>query len=295
MPVLWGAVLAAMTGCAPTQHQLSERANRIAQPSGLTPSVVATEQFHVMTYARLDDPQQPLRVYLEGDGKAWISRTRISLNPTPHNPLALRLAALDQAPNVVYIARPCQYVALTTEHHCSPHYWSRARYSPAIVAAIDEVISDYVSRSGAAAGIELVGYSGGGALAVLVALKRQDVMSLRTVAANLDTDLFTRLHQVTPLRESLNPADFAGALQHLPQRHYVGGEDTVIPASIAHSYWQAAGAHDCVQVRPLSGVTHRDGWQDRWSALLDEALPCVSGTVAKQGFQPQTLAETDAY
>jgi hypothetical protein len=34
-----------------------------------------------------------LRVYIEGDGFAWKSRTQPSGNPTPHNPVALKLAA----------------------------------------------------------------------------------------------------------------------------------------------------------------------------------------------------------
>lgn len=263
-----------MTGCAPTQQQLSERASRIAQPQGLVPQVIATERFTMMTYARLGDPLQPLRIYLEGDGKAWITRTRISLNPTPHDPMALRLAAADDAANVVYIARPCQYVDLNHERQCSPHMWSQARYSEDIVQAINAVIDHYVALMEAAPEIELVGYSGGGALAVLVAYRRGDVARLRTVAANLDTALFTRLHQVSPLKNSLNPADYAAHLQHLPQRHYVGTADQVVPAAVALSYQQASGRYDCVDVRHVSGATHSEGWYQQWRALLAEPLSC---------------------
>ena len=35
-------------------------------------------------------------------------------------------------------------------------------------------------------GIHLIGYSGGGAIAVLTASRREDVLSVRTIAANLD-------------------------------------------------------------------------------------------------------------
>lgn len=263
-----------MTGCAPTPQQLSDRAYRIAQPQGLVPQVITTERFAVMTYARMDDLQQPLRVYLEGDGKAWITRTRISLDPTPHDPLALRLAAQDLSANVVYIARPCQYVNLRQESHCNPHLWSQARYSEEIVSAIDAVIDAYVRRLGANPVIELVGYSGGGALAVLVAQRRGDVSGLRTVAGNLDTKQFTRLHQVSPLKDSLNPAAYAAQLRHLPQRHYAGTADPVIPVAIALAYQQAAGHAGCVEVRPLSGASHSEGWQELWPALLAEPLPC---------------------
>ena len=30
-------------------------------------------------------------------------------NPTPVNPMLLKLATMDKRPNIVYIARPCQY------------------------------------------------------------------------------------------------------------------------------------------------------------------------------------------
>lgn len=273
-------LLVILTGCAPTQHQLSIRADRIAQPSGLKPQTVATRGFNVMTYARIEDAQQPLRVYLEGegekegDGKSWLSR--ISLNPTPHNPVALRLAALDDGPNVLYIARPCQYVTLDEESHCGPYLWSRARYSPKVVEAIDQVISHYVNQMGTESGIELVGYSGGGALAVLMAAKRHDVRNLRTVAANLNTDLFSRLHQVSPMDRSLNPADFSQLTSALPQRHFVGEQDIVMPEIIARSYQREMATTQCVTIAPVTGATHTRGWDELWPSLLNESLSCLS-------------------
>lgn len=269
------ALLLLLTSCAPTQQQLSGLAHRIAQPQGMVAQEIATEYFTVMTYARITDPQKLLRIYLEGDGKAWITRTRISLNPTPHDPLALRLAAQDEGANVVYVARPCQYVNLHRESHCNPHLWSQARYSEGIVQAINTVIDHYAARMNVGVNIELVGYSGGGALAVLVAQRREDVTGLRTVAANLDTELFTQLHQVSPLTNSLNPAAYAAQLQQLPQRHYVGAADTVIPEAVAHSYRRASGRDGCVDVYQVAGASHSEGWQDQWPALLAQRLPCT--------------------
>ncbi|MDA9667740.1 hypothetical protein N9T45_02775, partial [Candidatus Pelagibacter sp.] len=48
-------------------------------------------------------------VYIEGDGLSWIDRFTPSSDPTPKNPLAFKLAKLDQNQNVIYLARPCQY------------------------------------------------------------------------------------------------------------------------------------------------------------------------------------------
>ena len=57
----------------------------------------------------VDGPVDEVHVYIEGDGYAWATTTDPSDDPTPINPLALRLAAVDDAPNVLYLARPCQF------------------------------------------------------------------------------------------------------------------------------------------------------------------------------------------
>ena len=53
-----------------------------------------------------------VNIYIEGDGRAWLNKNRPSLDPTPKNSLALKLAEIDPAPNVIYLARPCQYSKL---------------------------------------------------------------------------------------------------------------------------------------------------------------------------------------
>lgn len=61
-----------------------------------------------------------LRVYIEGDGHAWQSRTRPSADPTPHNPVGLRLALADPSPApLLYLARPCQYARGEVLRHCA--------------------------------------------------------------------------------------------------------------------------------------------------------------------------------
>ncbi len=52
-----------------------------------------------------------LTIYIEGDGLAWISRSIISPDPIPINPIGLKLALQHTQHKVVaYLARPCQYV-----------------------------------------------------------------------------------------------------------------------------------------------------------------------------------------
>ena len=81
-------------------------ANTIAEPARLNIKTHKASQFIVHSRERCDKPGQDLSIYLEGDGLAWVSRTEASRDPTPDNPIGLRLAAIDPAPNVVWIARP---------------------------------------------------------------------------------------------------------------------------------------------------------------------------------------------
>lgn len=74
----------------------------------------------------------------------------------------------------------------------------------------------------------LIGYSGGGTVAALIAARRTDIAQLMTVAAILDINHWVQQQSLTPLHGSLNPADAWQNLAAIPQVHWVGGKDTVV-------------------------------------------------------------------
>ena len=261
-----------VAGCAdgfpvPDRHLVAER---IATAAGFRTEVVRTRPFILVARYRLSSPGRPLTVYIEGDGLAWLSRGRLSDDPTPTDPVALRLAALDPGPNVVHLARPCQYV---DDSACHSRYWSSHRFSENVVSAIDQAIEHFRKRIGAVA-VHLVGYSGGGAVAALVAARRKDVASLRTLAGNLDHEALNRHFGVSPLTGSLNPADYAAALSRVPQHHFIGREDQVIPAFVAGSFARKAGDTRCIRISAIDGVSHEYGWPERWRKLLSLPVAC---------------------
>ena len=101
----------ALAGCVtPGASGRLDTAASLARTASMTPLSLPTGTFTLASFVRAEAPGQPLTVYLEGDGLAWASRTRPSTNPTPTDPVALKLAALDRSANVAYLARPCQYV-----------------------------------------------------------------------------------------------------------------------------------------------------------------------------------------
>ena len=91
----------------------------LAAELGLVGRKLRGDGFELIAYGnRIAHPSGRLHVYLEGDGVPWITRTLIALDPTPRNPLALRLMALDPAP-ALYLARPC-YNGTAKAPGCNP-------------------------------------------------------------------------------------------------------------------------------------------------------------------------------
>ncbi len=136
-----------------------------AERASLIQEVVRTNYFSLTAYSRIRDLDQPVSVYIEGDGRAWRSRTELSSDPTPLRPIALELASLD-------------------------------------------------------------------------------------------------------------PLDAAPGLSRLPQRHFVGSRDEVVPPFIAESFVERLGNSSCAQLTEVPKVTHLDGWKEKWQELLDPPVPC---------------------
>lgn len=127
-------------------------------------------------------PQQPLVVYIEGDGAAWPSRYHPPPDPTPQTPIAWQLAARDNAAKRAYLARPCQYLTAAQRRRCSRQYWTRKRFAVEVIQQYHHLL-DQLKQQTASSRLILTGYSGGGVIATLLAAQRQDVDQLVTVAA----------------------------------------------------------------------------------------------------------------
>ena len=211
-------------------------------------------------------PPRTLRIYIEGDGYAWRSLTRPSDDPTPRDPVSLRLAAADLGPDpVLYLARPCQYVRGEDRQNCEKRYWTTARLGDEVLQSLDEAVSQAKSRYKAER-IVLVGFSGGGGAAVLLAARRHDVVFLGTVAGNLDTEAWAQLHNLSPLADSVNPISVATVLQGLPQRHLSSRGDAVVPPQISARFCRSVQQPDaCVS---LDGISHNGSWENYWDYEL---------------------------
>lgn len=269
------SLLVGLTTACSSTPPVSERnsnARELANRAGFTERLISTPAFELLSFGKgLGKPSDTLVLYIEGDGHAWKTASLPSDNPTPINPLALRLAIQDTRSAVAYLARPCQFVSLPSRN-CSKSAWTSARFSPVVVDAMNEAVNKLKKGYGAK-NIILVGYSGGGAIAVLLAAKRTDVQALMTVAGNLDTDAWVRLYNLEPLLGSLNPALVASQLRSVPQTHFIGGKDEVIPKAVVQSYLMKMGSPNRAKVIELPNDGHVCCWNERWGNLLKEVNP----------------------
>lgn len=263
--LLGAAVLAACTA-----SQNAGIGSTAARDAGFTTQLIDTDHFDLLTRARLAAPGQPLTIYIEGDGRAWIDSYRPSRDPTPPSSIVLNLAVRDPAQNVAYLARPCQFTGGLRARNCNPNLWTRARFAPDIVEAMDKAVSQ-LKQNAKAPRLTLVGHSGGGAVAALIAARRDDVDLLVTVAGLLDVDAWTRSEGLTPLDGSLNPADFAARLQSVPQVHFAGARDTTVPPASTQAYMDKLGQASKAALVTIQTYSHSCCWADTWDARIGRA------------------------
>ena len=253
----------------------SEQAQQIATKNQFKFELINSSEFDLTAYCRTANKADKIVIYIEGDGKAWLSRYRPSLDPSPTTPTALKLAILDPAPSVIYLARPCQYTGGIEARNCGIPCWTSDRFSLKIINAMNEAISILKSQY-MATEIHLVGYSGGGGIAVILGSMRNDIASIRTVAGNLDHAAWTAWHKLTPMTGSLNAVNYAGQTYNIPQIHYVGKKDSIIPIEIANSYMQKLPKTNTASILEVTECTHSDGWEQVWPQLCSEFYKNIS-------------------
>lgn len=259
--MLFGALL--MPACSQKQVVLED-----VNEYGLQPNVYTYKNIPVYYARNKIKLTKKLTIYIEGDGRPWITRKRVSADPTPSNSLVLKLMQKDNNP-AVYLARPCMY---TQTSFCENYYWTEGRHHPKLVAAMNATL-DYIKQLYDVSAFEFVGHSGGGAMAVLMAADRSDVKRITTIAGNLDIAFFTDYHRVTKMKGSLNPSDFIHKVDHIPQLHLTGAEDEVVPPELTKSYMQKTDS-PCVAHKVYKSFEHFDGWVFVWPQVLNNMPKC---------------------
>jgi pimeloyl-ACP methyl ester carboxylesterase len=258
-----------LSSCSHPPSRLAQTLQRVEQ-AGWVSETIDTGNFRLQSYhpywvcCRLDR----LTIYIEGDGLAWLNRDTPSVNPTPRQALALQLALLHNSPAVAYLARPCQYVDLNRQPDCRPHTWTLGRFNVKQIQAMNTAIDALKSKAGASS-LRLIGYSGGGVIAAILAAQRSDIFQLITIASPLDTEAWTQWHQVSPLEDAINPVDLLENLSHVPQLHLAGALDQQVPSILTqHFVRKAQQGESLVAMQVMPEFDHQCCWVAHWPSLL---------------------------
>jgi pimeloyl-ACP methyl ester carboxylesterase len=261
------AALIGLGGCSSPGQRLDQRAHA----AGLEIIRVTAGEFPSLVYLKRSvapgHANAPLTIFLESDGIPWRGGRQPSADPTTWEPLALEMLIQSPAP-AAYVTRPC-YHGLRPDirpDRCNVELWTSARYSSAVVESMAATVREAQRQSGAAK-VSLVGYSGGGALAVLIAERLDNVAMVTTIAANLDTDAWTEHHKYLPMSESLNPA-MSERPHPWPELHLRGADDVVVPAATTARYF---ARYPQAQQRTIEGFDHVCCWVRDWPNI--SAIP----------------------
>lgn len=262
MKYLSTLLLALLISACGVQTDLRQQsANQIARPAFMTERFISADDFQLKAWERMHQNGGVATIYIEGDSKTLGAST-------PHTPVALMLAAQDPSKNLGYLGRPCQFIKFPEEKSCDDNYWKEKIYTPEVIAAYETALNDIVDQYDIN-GIHIVGYDGGANIAAILAARNKNVLSLRTVAGNLNPSLTYSNHGGTALNSnSLYATDYGIALSDVPQMHFIGTKDTYITPDIYHSYRQTVGLSDCINFELVQGASHIKGWENKWPKLL---------------------------
>ena len=210
--------IALLTGCV---------ARPWTPPMDFVESVIKTDKFDIFTYTRINNNTAPIHIYIEGDGNSFDAYGMPTSNPTPHGTFIRELAAQDTSPNVVYMARPCQYIMSA---QCNKSDWTYGRFSPDVIESTAIAIRKIAKKRP----VVLIGYSGGAMISGLVIQNYPDINVQKwiTVAGVLNHADWTEYFGDSPLTDSENLT----TLPRVPQIHYIADRDHVVPNELSRKW-----------------------------------------------------------
>ena len=205
---------------------------------------IKSGEYEIATWQKINDPtNKNIHIYIEGDGHAFDAYGRPTDDPTPRGTFVRDLATRDKAENVVYMARPCQFIKTDS---CNEVDWTFGRFSQKIIDAESKAIKQVAKDKN----ITLIGYSGGAMVSGLIILQnpKLKVDKWITVAGVLDHKKWTEYFGDEDLTESINMEK----LPNVQQVHYVGGRDETVPYELAKTW---ANESD---IKLIPDATHDD-------------------------------------
>ena len=204
-------------------------------------AVVLAGEYEIATYQKISEIGAPVHIYVEGDGHAFNARGVPTDNPTPRGDMMRNLAMRDISPNVVYMARPCQFIMSSA---CDATDWTDGRFSAKLVDAMAGAVRNIAGSRP----VVLVGYSGGGMMTGLIISRHPEIQVQKwiTIAGVPNHTAWTKYFGDSPLTKSLDLKE----LPNVPAVHYIGTRDRVVPPELSHRFFPSD------QIVEIPGAAH---------------------------------------
>ena len=189
---------------------------------------IKSGEYEIASWQKINNPKNNhVHIYIEGDGRSFNAYGQPTRNPTPRGTFVRDLAMRDGFENVVYLARPCQFIVTDS---CRESDWTSGRFSQKIIDAQSNAIKQTAGNKT----ITLIGYSGGAMVSGLVIEQnpKLKVEKWITIAGVLDHKKWTTYFGDKDLNESLN----LGKLPSVKQIHFVGEYDETVPYELAKTW-----------------------------------------------------------
>lgn len=218
-------------------------------------------QFFLNQQALNNSQKDTLHVYIDGDGTPWEGNRWVSRDPTSRNPMILDMMNADNAPSIL-LGRPCYHGP--NDISCNSKYWTSHRYSEVVVNSMSNALNNWLLLN-PYKNIVLIGFSGGGTLAVLMATNIHNISTLVTIAANLDVNGWSHHHNYKPLKGFLNPLELTPFPSSIKQIHFAGLQDKNVPAKIIKNF---SDKQTNAIFYPVAKFNHHCCWATSWNKLL---------------------------
>jgi triacylglycerol esterase/lipase EstA (alpha/beta hydrolase family) len=242
----------------------NDAARNFALANGFERKIFHADRFQITTFVKRAARSKELTVYIEGDGAPWPAIDVPPLDPTPRQLTVLQLAAKDRRSPLLYLGRPCQFLENKDLRQCPAEYWSESRFASEVITALATVVTQVMRELGATR-LNLMGYSGGGTIALYLAASRDDVVRLTTIASPLNHALWTEYHGISSLSGSELAFDSWAKLEKTRQFHLVGEKDKIVPPALMGKMLPPG-----IKAMIIRDFSHECCWVRDWEKLLAE-------------------------
>ena len=232
----------------------------ITPPDSFEYREIQTDSYKLASWQKITDKTAPVRIYIEGDGYAFDHRGQPTSNPTPHGTFLREIVFDDPNSNVIYLARPCQYVK---DESCHQKDWTTGRFSQEIVDSTAQAIKNIIKNVSDESSVILIGYSGGALLSGLVINQNPQIPVKKwiTLAGVFNHGKWTQNLKLPPLKDSVDMEK----LPTVPQLHLTGNKDKIV------SYQLTKSLVDKKNLVVIPNATHDSGYENYYSTIyVDE-------------------------